>query len=482
VAQRFARLHPPSREATIRRQLLFAAGDSVDTLLVGETMRRLRRQRLFSDAVLQASRCDGGSVALVLRTRDSWTLRPRAALRTGSVLSLGVEERNVAGSGRAVALMSEWTTRGGGAAFTLADPWLLGRDVAAHLRVASLGGARTLRAGLRNHEYSVYDPWRVEANLARMRFADTGTADRALHSLSAMVLGARRIGGGTRSVVMLTAGAEFDSASTIAPTRRGVAAGAPHARSFLGVDVGINRRTAEFDTVSWMVPGRGFLDVGVGWEGDLVAGFGRERSLQLPAMKVDAWAGRVWLPSRGSILLADVWSSGYVGRLMDANHIQRAALAWFHEAPHGFWGARLTAERMLEVDPDLRGLSLIGAADYSAPALRPHAALAGRAVAASAERARHLRRFGSSTVLDAGAFLAASYRWQVAGRTDDQLRAGVLGARLRLLTANGTIRSVRLDAGYPVMLSPSLSRKPFAAVTMGTLFDVARQRDWRRIH
>jgi len=35
-------LHPASRIETIRRQLLFAPGDTVDTLLVGETMRRLR--------------------------------------------------------------------------------------------------------------------------------------------------------------------------------------------------------------------------------------------------------------------------------------------------------------------------------------------------------------------------------------------------------------------------------------------------------
>ena len=482
VAEPFARLHTSSREATIRRQLLFAAGDSVDTLLVGETMRRLRRQRLFSDAVIQASRCDGGDAALVLRTRDYWTLRPRAQLRTNSVLSLGIEERNLAGTGRSAALLSEWTTRGGGAAFTLTDPWLLGSDVAAHLRVASLGGSRTLRASVRNHEYSVYDPWRVEANLARLRFADTGSADRALHSLSATLLGARRVGGGNRSVTMIAAGLEFDSATTISPTRREVVPGTPHARSFLGIDIGVSRRTAVFDTVSWVVPGRGFLDVGLGWEGDVVAGVGRERILGVPAVKVDAWAGRIWIPKPGRVLLIDAWTSGYLGRLLDANHIQRVAAAWFEEAPHGFWGARFTAERLLEVDPDLRQLSLIGAADYSAPALRPHARLAGRAIAGSVERARHLRRFGPSSVLDAGAFLATSYRWQVADRADGQLRAGVVGARLRLLTANGTIRSVRLDAGYPVLLSAPLERRPFALVTVGTLFDVARQRDGRRLY
>jgi outer membrane protein assembly factor BamA len=107
-AQVAAGLHHVSREGTIRRQLLFAPGDTVDTLLVGETMRRLRRQRLYSDAVLLAERCDGtGGVGLVLRTRDTWTLRPTARLRSSNSLSIGVEEKNLFGTARTVALTSE---------------------------------------------------------------------------------------------------------------------------------------------------------------------------------------------------------------------------------------------------------------------------------------------------------------------------------------------------------------------------------------
>jgi hypothetical protein len=84
-------------------------------------------------------------------------------------------------------------------------------------------------------------------------------------------------------------------------------------------------------------------------------------------------------------------------------------------------------------------------------------------------------------VLDGGAFAAGSYRWQVADRTDDQIRAGVLGGRLRLLSANGAVSSVRVDVGYPVILSSGLPRKVFATVTVGALFDVSRQRDGRRL-
>ena len=483
IARPFAALHPTSRTGTIRRQLLFAPGDTVDTLLVGETMRRLRRQRLFSDAVIEAQQCDpSGGVALVVRTRDSWTLRPTARLRTPSTFSLGIEERNFLGTGRAVSVTSEMSPHGAGAAASLSDPWLFGRDIAANLRVANLAGTHTFRGGLRNHEYSVFDDWRAEASVARLSYRDTVAADRALHTLGAMMLVGRRIGSSSTGVTMLLVGAEFDSAASISGTRRGASAGAPHVRSFVGADLGVLRRTAVFDTASWVVPGRGFLDVPLGWEGEAVVAGGYERSAQVPALKADAWLGRVWLPSRGSILMVDLWTSGYLGRVVDANHIERLSAAWYGAATRGMWGARLTAERLLEIDPDLRQLSSMPSADYTAPAIRPYAARAGRALAGSVERSVHVAQAGSASVLDVGAFLAGSYRWQVENHPrTNQLRAGVVGGRLRLLSANGAVSSVRVDVGYPVVLSEGLPRRGFATLTIGTLFDVNRQRDGRRL-
>jgi hypothetical protein len=104
----------------------------------------------------------------------------------------------------------------------------------------------------------------------------------------------------------------------------------------------------------------------------------------------------------------------------------------------------------------------------------------GESVSGSLERAFHVFQAGAASVVDAGAFVAGSYRWQVAGVSDGALRAGVAGARFRLLSANGAVSSVRVDVGYPVVLSDALPRKPFAVLTIGTLFDVSRQRDGRR--
>jgi hypothetical protein len=479
-----AGLHPVSREGTIRRQLLFAPGDTVDTLLVGETMRRLRRQRLYSDAVLLAARCDGtGGVNLVLRTRDTWTLRPTARLRSANSLSLGVEEKNLFGSGRTVAVTSEMSRWGSGAGVTLVDPWLFGADVEGSFRIAKLGGAHTFRAGLRNHEYSVFDRWRAEGSVARVSFADTGGVERSLHAMRAGMLVGRRVGENTRSVTMLMVGAEFDSAAAISPSRR-MAIGAPpttpHVRSFLGADVGLLRRTAQYDTASWIVPGRGFLDIPLGWEADGVLGAGYERDARTPAMKLDAWMGRVWIPSRGRIVMLDGWASGYAGRGVDANHIARLSAAWYEEGWRGIWGVRFTAERLIEVDPDLRALSLMPLADYTAPAVRPYSVRGGTSIAGSVERTVHLFRAGAASVVDAGAFAAGSSRWQVSGVPDERLKAAVAGARFRLLSANGAVSSVRVDLGYPFVVSQVLPRRPFAVLTIGTLFDVSRQRDGRR--
>jgi len=479
----FGSLHTPSRESVIRRQLLFAPGDTVDTLRVGETMRRLRAQRLFSDAVVIATKCDTlGGVTLALRTRDTWTLRPTARMRTPSQLSFGIEDKNFLGSGRTVALTREMTFRGNGAALTLVDPFVLGSDVAGYLRLANLAGAHSFRLGLRRHEYSVFDGWRTEANFARLSYRDTVAAEKSLHTISAMTMVGRMVQRSNAGVTMLLAGAEFDSAASISPSRRSTAPGMPHVRSFLGLDLGLQRRTAAFDSASWIVPGRGFLDVPIGWEGEGIVGGGYERDAHAPTVKLDGWLGRVWLPHRGQILMADAWLSSYLGRGVDQNQIARASLSWYSKAWGGMWGSRFTAEQLLELDPDRRGLSLMPLADYTVPVVRQYAARGGRSIAGSIDRDVHVMHVAAASVLNVGGFVAGSYRWRVYDAPGGELKAGVVGARLRLLSANGTVSSIRVDVGYPVIRSEVLSDRPFLTVTYGTLFDASRQRDGRRVY
>jgi hypothetical protein len=477
-------LHPVSQEGVIRRQLLFAPGDTVDTMMVGETMRRLRAQRLFSDAVILARRCDpAGGVGLLVRTRDTWTLRPTARLRTGNQLSIGIEDKNFLGSGRTIALTREMSLRGNGAAATFSDPFFLGTSTAASLRVANLSGAHQFRLGLRRHEYSIFDPWRVEGGVARLSYGDTVVSEKALHTINALTMVGRRIAASEYGVTQALAGVEFDSAATISATaHRSIAAGVPHVRSFLGLDLGLLRRTAQFDSASWIVPGRGFLDVPLGWEGEAVISAGEERGIGVAAFKYDVWTGEVWMPGRGRLLMVDGWASAYLGRGVDRNQITRASLMYRAEAWRGMWGLRATAEQLSELDPDRRGMSLMPLADYTAPILGPLASRGGRALAASMDRDFRVMRVGAASVLNVGGFFASSYRWSVSDPVIKQLSAGVVGTRLRVLSANGTVGSIRLDVGFPVYRSAVLPSKPYVVISYGSLFDASRQRDGRRAY
>jgi hypothetical protein len=477
-------LHPVSQEAVIRRQLLFAPGDTVDTMMVGETMRRLRAQRLFSDAVILARRCDpSGGVGLLVRTRDTWTLRPTARLRAGNQLSVGIEDKNFLGSGRTVALTREMSLRGSGAAVTYNDPFVLGTSTAASLRIANLAGAHAFRLGLRRHEYSIFDRWRIEGSVARLSYGDTVVTEKALHTINAMTMVGRQVAASEHSVIQALAGVEFDSAASIwATAHRTTAPGMPHVRSFLGLDLGIMRRTAQFDSASWIVPGRGFLDVPMGWEGEAVVSAGEERDVGVPAFKYDLWTGHIWMPGRGRLLMLDGWASAYLGRDVDRNQITRASLMYRAEAWRGMWGLRVTAEQLAELDPDRRGLSLMPLADYTSPMLGSLATRGGRTLAASMDRDFRVMRVGAASVLNVGGFFASSYRWDVSDPVIDELSAGVVGTRLRILSANGTVGSIRLDVGFPVFGSAALPSKPYVVISYGSLFDASRQRDGRRAY
>ena len=63
-----------------------------------------------------------------------------------------------------------------------------------------------------------------------------------------------------------------------------------------------------------------------------------------------------------------------------------------------------------------------------------------------------------------------------------QLAAGVVGTRLRILSANGTVGSIRMDIGFPVFRSEVLPSKPYVVISYGSLFDASRQRDGRRAY
>lgn len=100
------KIHYPTRESVIRREILFAPGEVWDPLKVIQSERNLRANGAFRRAdILPVDRPDG-RVDAVARTQDSWTTNPRFSAGTEggeSFFSMGVEEGNILGYGKSVA-------------------------------------------------------------------------------------------------------------------------------------------------------------------------------------------------------------------------------------------------------------------------------------------------------------------------------------------------------------------------------------------
>lgn len=75
------KLHYRTREAVVRRELLFHEGERYDTLRVFETIQNLRGMGIFRRVQVDTARVDGGLVARVT-TRDAWSTRGDVRFRS----------------------------------------------------------------------------------------------------------------------------------------------------------------------------------------------------------------------------------------------------------------------------------------------------------------------------------------------------------------------------------------------------------------
>ena len=101
------RLHPVTRVATIREQLLFHSGERYSRHLLDESARILRANPYFYDASIQPIAYHDGKVDIRVVTRDVWTLNPGFNYsRSGGTNQTGfqVEDINTLGTGTDVKL------------------------------------------------------------------------------------------------------------------------------------------------------------------------------------------------------------------------------------------------------------------------------------------------------------------------------------------------------------------------------------------
>lgn len=482
-------MHVRTQEEVVRRDLLFAPGDTVDTLRVAESLRRLRREPYLVDAYVSAHWCRGEpGVVLRVTTRDGFTTRPRMRLQGSGTMVLGAQDGNVNGSGRELGAYAATREGHPGGAVVMRDPWFAGTSLLLTASVASYGDGHELRTELRTRRESVFDPLWLELAGSTMRRLAEDTAGLRDRRTSAHALVGRRLGASRTRLTVLLAGAELERArldrvpapASLTEWRLG-----PDTvqRTFAGGSLGLVARTARFDTLTWIVPGQSVADVPRGPESEVVVSGGRELVSNRPAAHLDAWLGYMLLPRPRTLVVADLWAYGYrvAGHDGWEGAAVRGALAVHRAAARGKWTLTGAAERLARPDPDLGRPVLF---DPSQGALSSDRRPARATLAGSLERTVLLSFPVHAVALEAGAFVAGSLRWRPtgipAGPGTERLGLAVVGGGLRLVSRKPYVSSVRLDVGVPVARSAALRGRPFAAILVAPAFDANRRRTGRR--
>lgn len=484
-------LHIRTREATVRRRLLFAAGDTVDTLRVAESVRRLRGLRYLADVGLLAGRCADGSVRLTVLTRDAWSTQPTLKANGSSGGTLGLTESNVLGTGRSAKLYvrSDAGRIGLGAAYS--DPWVLGSNLSASIYRNAYRDGASWGGGIATRSRSIFDPWHAELVVGReLRRAPGATWGDTVIRDGAHLLVSHRVSASPRGATALIAGLEYQSAAVSAAPGAMIVGPRTVRRAFAGVDVGATRRTAHYRQNSWLLGGdpartpanaassRGIADLPVGFEGEGVVAVGRDFASGRPGLHADLWGGRVWVPGERWVVTTDAWASGYrLGNSWTAGSA-RAAVGIMHPAARGLWTARIAGEQLTDPDPDVRALATV---DPTLRALNTRSGLAETAFAASLERSARLVAVGHGYTLHGALFGAASMRWDPAlpgtSSGTDRLYVGAAGLGIRLVPTRFGRATLRLDLGFPLLRSASLPARPFIGFSIVPSFSAGRHRD-----
>jgi len=449
VARVLDGLHVRTRAATVRRQILFAAGDTIDTLAVGESIRRLRSLRYLRDVQLSGVRCGGGPVHLVLTTRDDWSVKPKVQVRSGKS-EVGVTERNLLGSGREVSLHARTDQGRIGVGVTLNDPWFFNSRFSAQLGQNTYRDGQDWTANLRLREESVLAPWGAELGGIVSSYEPGLVGSDAFERASGHLLMRRRLFDTPASVTSLLGGVETERAELTAGTNALIAGPTRTNRNFMGLSIGAARSSVAYDTLTWMLPNKGIVDVPLSFETDAVIGLGRELVRDEPMMHLDLWAGKAWLPSRRSLAVADVWALGYASRGQFDAATFRASLGYFRAAKRGFWATRLTAERLVNPDPDVRSFVTI---DPTTPLLPDGERLAQSALGFSVERDVSLFPLSRSWALNGALFGSASSRWETVSPGPEHADVAIVGLGFRLTPIRPGRATARLDLGYPISIS-----------------------------
>ena len=478
-------LHRTTRPATILRDFPMAPGDTVDTLSVGEAMRRLRQRPYIGMPTLAGVRCGtDSSVALTITTTDNWSLNPSFSAQSNSSYA-GLEERNFLGTGKAgnVSLAAREGRLGGALGYT--DPFFLNLPVYLRLRMAEYGDGDEIRLRVRNSEQSVSNLWRYSLSISRYRrdtekaLAFGGTTvlvSQAFHREGVFAVLGHRIGAVGEHANSILFGFDFERAFLNAPDKSLTVGPKLVERRFHGPTVGLARRAAAYDTVGWMAERHLLIDVPRGFETEGLLSFGREDVSRHAAAFGSIWVGRMWVAGAQKLETLDFWASGY--RIGSRNNFDaassRALFSFYTRHGSTLYTLHMSGEKLVNPDPDVRALATY---DPTLPLIPEVYRLSENATAAELERATHLRSPIHAFNLDAAVFTAASYRTASALSQHDHYTVVAIGAGLRLIPGSQNSGTLRLDAFYPVIRTRNGRRGITFALSIAPWLQANRQRE-----
>ncbi len=105
--------HAVTREAVIRRDLLFEVGDTIDDQLIMRNKQLLRSRSYISDVDIRVVPVRGvpDAVEVVVATRDRWTITADAALASEGRTMVALYDANIGGTGTMLKLKTNFDRR-----------------------------------------------------------------------------------------------------------------------------------------------------------------------------------------------------------------------------------------------------------------------------------------------------------------------------------------------------------------------------------
>jgi hypothetical protein len=157
-------LHIVTRDRVVRRELLFAVGDTLDLQRVLETERNLRAAGFIGEIEIVAVPDSSGALELVVTTTDLWTTKAEIFLGVaGGNYSTGVAftEANLLGLGKYIQLLGQAGNDQDGYAIYYADSRLFGSRFGVNFLHSNFTYSRGLSFGLSRPQYSLSVPFGI---------------------------------------------------------------------------------------------------------------------------------------------------------------------------------------------------------------------------------------------------------------------------------------------------------------------------------